>query len=374
MEIQRIGRWLGLAALLLATAGCQRDDGKLRVAFVTNNAEDFWSMAEKGTSQAEADINAANKDFQVVVDFRKPPTGNSSEQQEIIENLLGKGIKGLAVSPNNAANMVPFYKKVVAKKVALVMQDNDLPNNDHALRQCYIGTQNYHAGLAAGKLVIEACPEGGKIAIFVGKADAQNAIERRQGVLDYLADPDPKHLNHKEMGEVTPWDATDKKIGKFVLVDTRIDEASGKKCQESAENLLGRHPDVACLIGLWEYNPPALLRAIKQSRINKAPKVVAFDENLQTLEGIMSDDCYATVVQNPYEFGYQSIKFLVGAARGKKTEELLKGLKDSRTGADLPADAKNRVFVPHRVITKANVDAFDAEVRKLKGVTPRVQK
>jgi ribose transport system substrate-binding protein len=374
MQIKRIGRWLGFVGMLLAAAGCQRDDGKLRVAFLSNNAEDFWSMAEKGTAQAETDINAANKDFQVAVEFRKPPNGNSSEQQEMMENLLGKGIKGIAVSPNNAANMVPFYRdKVVAKKVTLVMQDNDLPEKDHALRQCYIGTQNYHAGLAAGKLVAEACPDGGKIAIFVGKPDAQNAIERRQGVLDYLADPDPKHLNHKEMGEVTPWEETNKKFGKFVLVDTRIDEVSPKKCQESAEDLLGKHPDVACLVGLWEYNPPALLRAIKQSRIAKAPKVVAFDESLQTLEGIMSHDCYATVVQNPYEFGYQSIKFLVGAARGKKTEELLKGLKDSRTGVEIPTDAKNRVLIPYRVINKENVDAFDVEVRKLKGAAPRAQ-
>jgi hypothetical protein len=32
------------------------------------------------------------------------------------------------------------------------------------------------------------------------------------------------------------------------------------------------------------------------------------------------------------------------------------------------------VFIPYRVITQANVDAFDTEVRKLKGVAPRVQK
>jgi ribose transport system substrate-binding protein len=370
MRSKRFWYGLGTALVLLAISGCPRNsgDGKLRVAFLSNNAHDFWSMAETGTRQAEADINTQNKDFQVAVEFRKPPKGNAAEQQEMIENLLGKGIKGIAISPNNAANMVPFYRdKVVARKVALVMQDNDLPEKDFALRECYIGTQNYRAGLAAGKLVVEACPDGGKIAVFVGKPDAQNAIERRQGVLDYLADPNPKHLDAKEMGDVTPWDAVNARVGKYVLADTRIDEVSAPKCQEMAEDLLGKHPDLACLVGLWEYNPPALLRAIEQSKLTKVPKVVAFDENFQTLDGIKSGACYATVVQNPYEFGYQSVQFLVGMARGKKTDDLLKGLKDSRTGAPLVADDKHRVFIPHRIITKDNVGPFYDEVKKLKG-------
>lgn len=368
MQITHFGRWLTLAGLLLAATGCHHDDGKLQVAVVSNNAEDFWSMAEKGTRQAETDINKDNKDFQVSAVFKKPPRGTENEQQEIIEQLIGKGIKGIAISPNNAANMIPFYRdKIVARKIGLVMQDNDLPEKDLALRQCYIGTHNYRAGLEVGKLVAEACPDGGKIAIFVGKADSQNAIERRQGVLDYLAEPNPKRIDMGELGDLTPWDATNKPVGKFVLVDSRIDEVDPKKCQERAEDLLAKHPDTACLIGLWEYNPPALLRAVKQSKLAKSPQIVAFDEAFQTLDGVKTGECYATVVQNPYEFGYQSVKVLVALARGKQIDDILKGLKDSKTGAALAADGKNRVFIPHRVITKDNVGPFYDEVKKLKG-------
>ena len=53
----------------------------------------------------------------------------------------------------------------------------------------YIGTHNYRAGRAVGELVTKAVPKGGKFAIFVGKMDVANAVERRQGVLDYLAGP-----------------------------------------------------------------------------------------------------------------------------------------------------------------------------------------
>ena len=66
----------------------------------------------------------------------------------------------------------------------LITQDNDAPRTR---RKLYLGTDNYEAGKAVGKLVKEAMPEGGTIAIFVGQPDPINAKERRQGVLDELA-------------------------------------------------------------------------------------------------------------------------------------------------------------------------------------------
>jgi ribose transport system substrate-binding protein len=236
------------------------------------------------------------------------------------------------------------------------MQDNDVP--DPTARRCYIGTNNYVAGRAVGELVTTAAPEGGKIAIFVGRMDAQNAIERRQGVLDYLMDPKSEQ---KELDKQTPSDAVDLKLGdKYVLVVTKTDEVSAEKCQDHARQLLLQHPDIVCLVGLWAYNPPALIRAAtKAKQQNRAVKatVIGFDEDYQTLDGIKNGDVFATVVQNPYEFGYQSIKILAGLARGD--ESVLKNRSD--------IDAQGRIFIPHRIIAKDNVDEFYAQLKQLKG-------
>jgi len=62
-------------------------------------------------------------------------------------------------------------------------------------------------------------------------------------------------------------------------------------------------------------------------------------------------------VQNPHQFGYQSIKVLASIAQGK--EDIL------RTWPGI--EAGNRIYIPHRVITKENVDAFEAEVKKILG-------
>lgn len=340
----------------LAFMGCQENSAnkksdqaggaeklaKPKVAFVSNNAYQFWTFAEKGAQKAAAE-------FDVEMAFKKPENGTVPVQQQILEDLITQGYSGVAVSPNEPANTLSFYKNKVAKKMALVMTDNDLP--DPTARKCYIGTHNYRAGREAGELVKKAFPKGAKLAIFVGKADSPNAVERRQGVLDFLAGKDQKNL-----GAVTSFADTDVDLGNgFTLLSTQIDESKEPICQAKAEDLLNKHPEVECLVGLWEYNPPALLRAVRNA---KGPqKIVAFDENDQTLNGIKSGAVVGTIVQNPYEFGYQSIKVLAALAKGG--DDVLK---------TWPGMEKNNcIFVPVRVITKDNVEAFEAEVKKLLG-------
>src|SRR5205085_142771 len=156
------------------------------VAFVTNNPAAFWTIAQRGTEKAA-------KEFNVDVAFKRPPSGNAADQQRLLEDLLTTGIEGVAISPNDSANLVGFLKNEVAAKVPLICVDSDVP--DPSARRCYLGTHNYRAGRAAGALVEKAAPQGGRIVIFVGKMDVQNAIERRQGVRDFLAG---KH--QQEMG------------------------------------------------------------------------------------------------------------------------------------------------------------------------------
>jgi ribose transport system substrate-binding protein len=146
-----------------------------KVGFVSNNPFEFWNIAEAGTRKAA-------EEFNVEVLFRRPNNGSAAEQKQIIEDLLSKGVKAIAVSVIDPENQVDFLNQV-ADQVPLITQDNDAPKSR---RKCYIGTDNVAAGRAVGKMVKEVLPEGGTIGIFVGSADALNAKQRRQGVLEEL--------------------------------------------------------------------------------------------------------------------------------------------------------------------------------------------
>lgn len=313
-----------------ATAGGAKSAGDgATVAFISNNPFEFWTIARRGTEKAA-------KEFNVTCEFHMPAQGTPAEQRQIIEDLLSKGVQGIAISPNDAENQASFLNEV-AERVPLLTQDSDLPPGSKRL--CYIGTNNYEAGKAAGKLVRQAMPNGGRVVIYVGKLDVQNAMERRQGVLDELAGKE---------------DAEGPELGKYTLLDTMTDDASQEKCKANVEDTLVKHgenPETLCLVGLWAYNPPAMLAAVQGANLQDKVKIVGFDENEETLQGIIDGHIIGTVVQNPFEFGYQAVKLLSAIARGDKSVIPEGGI----------------MYIDHRVITSENVKEFRDELRKLKG-------
>ncbi len=80
-------------------------------------------------------------------------------------------------------------------------------------------------------------------------------------------------------------------------------------------------------------------------------RVVAFDEHEETLQAIIDGEMHGTVVQNPYEYGRQSVRILAGLTRGQSLAEL--GVPE--TGF---------LNIQARQIRKDNVAEFWAELKK----------
>ena len=291
-------------------------EAPIRVAFVTNNASDFWKIAQAGTKKAVAELGCE-------VLFRIPPTGTAQEQQQIVQDLITMGVSGIAISPKDPENQTAMLNKAAAS-VNLVTQDSDAPNSD---RLCYIGTDNYQAGVAAGELIEKTLPDGGKIMLFVGTLDAQNAQDRRKGIEDTL-----KETN-------------------IEIVDTRTDETDRGKAKANAQDALVKHPDLACLVGLWSYNGPAILNGVASSGKLGKVKIICFDEEDAALQGVKDGHIAGTIVQQPFEFGYQSVKLLAALAEGDRSM--------------VPED--KRIIIPVRTIARADVDAFWAELKRQTG-------
>jgi ribose transport system substrate-binding protein len=307
----------GLTGLLILACSKGTGEKKTKLAFVTNNASDFWTIARKGVEQADKELPA------VEVEFRIPADGTAAEQKRIVDDLLAKGIAGMAISPVDPDNQTQLINEA-AKQALVVTQDSDAPKSDRAF---YIGTDNHAAGLQAGELIKEALPQGGKIMIFVGKIDARNAQERYQGIKDAL------------------------KGSKVEIIDVRTDDTDRIRAKSNASDTLVKYSDVAALVGLWSYNGPAILNAVTDAGKVGQVKIICFDEEDETLAGIKSGAIQATVVQQPYEFGYQSMQMMSKYLAGDKS-----GIPPGK-----------QIFVPTLIIKKETVDAFIDKTNKLRG-------
>ena len=290
---------------------------KFRVAFVTNNASDFWTIARKGCEAADAELN------DVDVEFKIPSDGTAAEQRRIIDDLLAKGVAGIAISPVDPTNQTPMINDI-AKQVLVVTQDSDAPDSNRA---CYIGTDNTAAGRQAGALIKEVLPQGGKIMVFVGKMDARNAQERFAGIKETLQG------------------------SKVEIIDVRTDDTDHVRAKANVADTLVKYPDVAGLVGLWSYNGPAILNAVKDAGKVGQIKIVCFDEEDETLTGVNDGAIFGTVVQQPYEFGYQSVHLLAKVLGGDRSV--------------IPANKQK--IVSTLIIKKGDVDAFRTKLNQLRG-------
>ena len=131
----------------------------------------------------------------------------------------------------------------------------------------------------------------------------------------------------------------------------RTDNTDRVRAKSNAADTLVNYPDIAALVGLWSYNGPAIVGAVRDAGKVGKVKIIAFDEEDETLNGIRDGAIYATVVQQPFEFGYQSMKLMAKILDGDRS--------------DIPAS--KQIFVPTLAIKKEQVEEFARKINQLRG-------
>jgi ribose transport system substrate-binding protein len=323
-------RWIrvGLAAAAASVAlagGCKKGSDTasggggakpVTLAFVTNNASDFWTYARAGTRKAMAETPG------LTVDFEIPSHGEAADQKQVLQAMLAKGVDGVAISPVDPPHETEILNDV-AKRAVLFCQDSDAPKTNRA---CYVGTDNIAAGRQAGEQLKLALPNGGKVMAFVGRKDAQNAHDRFQGLSEALAGSN------------------------ITIVDEKTDEEDRMKAKQNVQEAIVNTPDVAGFVGLWSYNGPAIVAAVRDAKKIGQIKIVCFDEEAQTLAAVKAGEIECTIVQQPYEFGRMSMEIMAKVVRGDSSA--------------IPPS--KQIFVATKVITKGDVDAYTAKLAEEK--------
>jgi ribose transport system substrate-binding protein len=104
------------------------------------------------------------------------------------------------------------------------------------------------------------------------------------------------------------------------------------------------------MVGLYGYNGPACLKVLDELNKLDDIMIVAFDEHEETLEGVAKGQIRATVVQNTFQYGYESVRLLKTWSSGKEHLEPLRG-----TGY---------MYLPCEIVTKDNVAEHRANLTK----------
>ena len=177
--------------------------------------------------------------------------------------------------------------------------------------------------MQAGEIAKKALPDGGKCMGFVGLLGADNAVERIAGFRKAVEGSNVE------------------------LVDVRGDEIDFARARSNVDDVLAANPEINCMVGFYSYNSPKIYEALQAAGKLGQITVIAFDEDPITLGAVREGYFAGTIVQQPYEWGYQGMKLMAKYLEGDKSGIPENGL----------------IIIPTVVIDKDNVDAFEADLK-----------
>ena len=218
----------------------------------------------------------------------RPLKGEVAEQQRFLEDIMVQGFDGMAVSPINPDAMTPLLDRVAAKMPVIVPR----------LRRAQVEAQGRTSARTTSRPASRRA--AGDRRAEGRWATSARARSRCSSVASTCRTPSSAAGHRGDAGQgAGPRDPAG--------VPGRHRPRQAKK---NVEDALARYPDLVLAIGIWSYNGPSLAGAVRASSRKDKPVIVAFDEDEETLKAVEDGLIYATIVQKPFEFGYQSMKVL----------------------------------------------------------------
>ncbi|MEH6725178.1 MAG: sugar-binding protein [Hyphomicrobiales bacterium] len=302
-----------IAALTIAVATPSFAQDKPSLAFVVNAASDFWKLAEAGVAAAQKELPGYD------LQFRYPAQGTAALQNALMDDLVAAGTDAIMISSVDPKTSIDAFNRI-AGQIPLFTTDSDAPDSK---RIAYLGSSNTLAGVQAGEIAVGALPNGAKCMGFVGFLGADNAVERIAGFRKAVEGSG------------------------IELVDVRGDDVDFARARSNVDDVLAAMPEIDCMVGFYSYNPPMIYEALQASGKLGEVTVIAFDEDPISLGAVREGTFAGTVVQDPYQWGYQGMHLMA----------------DFLTGDTSGVPEDGLIIVPTKIIDQSNVDAFEAELK-----------
>lgn len=284
---------LGGLALVAATVSPALAQDPVKIGFITKFPVPFYT-AMSDSAKAYA---AANPGIEII--YGEGTSATDIEGQiALIESMVTQGVQGIAITPVDPTVSAALDKAIADAGIKVVLMDNSIPN--WTGQTSLATTNNYNAGVIAGKALATMLKDGDTLGILEGVPGVPALDDRVNGMLEGLA-----------------------------AVKVNIVGRGATNCTEElginvADDLLTANPDLKAIYAAC--GPPAAgaAKAIENAGIaDDAITLVGFDFCCGEEEALKSGTEDASVAQFPSKMAELGVEALVKAIRGEKVESLI---------------------------------------------------
>jgi ribose transport system substrate-binding protein len=245
---------------------------------------EFFNWSYAGFQDAARTVGATTE-------LQGPADWDASAEARAVDQLVAKGVKGIAVTAGDADTLTSAIDASMKAKVPILTFDSDSPKSKRLL---FVGTNNYNAGYQAGLAVAKLLGDKARV-----------GISRIPGL---------DSINHRVAGFT---DALKKMAPGAQIVTEVNDEGDLQKAEPVNTAMLQAHPEIN-VIFCGHGNPAtgalAATRNVGRDKGDNKVHVVAWAIDVPILQGVENGDYGMTVAQNPYMMGVQSFWQLWSAA------------------------------------------------------------
>jgi ABC-type sugar transport system substrate-binding protein len=244
---------------------------------------------------------------------------DNAKQAANVETLVARHVDLILVCSSSPTAVIPAIKQANRAGIPVMALNAQLsPGADLVT---YIGASDFQYGQGEGKLIVQALPKGGKIAIELGPLGDTPQVERLKGIKDVLK-------SHHDIK----------------IVATPVDNFKNSENLSVTQDLLSKYPkgklDAIVAEGPEMYVGAQYARKVGRNEL----RFIAGDYSKQVEAAITSGALYGTVNQSPV---------LEGKLGAQYAKYWLTGQKDKVK--------QPNYYIPLPLITKDNVDADPAE-------------
>jgi ribose transport system substrate-binding protein len=305
---------VGAALVALAVAGPAAAQQKKTLAVVVKGLDNpFFTVLGDGCAL----WNKENPKSEYTCLYTGPASSaDEAGEVKLVEDLINKGVAGIAISPSNAPAMANMLK-AKAPKMPIMTIDADLAAADRSLRKTYLGTNNYDMGVLMAKHLKGLKPKGGTVCMQLGNVAADNINARAAGFRDTIA-------GKKGLTKLNGDGGWTEVAGCPLFTNDQIDLAN----QQMAD-VFTKNPklDAFILVGGWaQFGPQAYAQVTDQVMAKLKSKdliIIAGDTLPPQLAALKAGRSHAQIGQRPFEMGHRAPAVLIDLIKGTKVADPL---------------------------------------------------
>ena len=285
------------------------------VSFVVAGASDPFFITQRCGAEAAA------QRYDVNLSFQGPTAPDYQQELKSFSAEVVKNPDAMVVVPFNPTAFLAPVRNAVAKGIPVVLNNGTLSQDGVGTRQ-YVTDETALGALAARGLA-EQIGEQGEVAILAFRSDVPPIQKRIEGFKEGL-----------------------KAYPNIRLVSLQYSNDEAAKAASQVGGMLQAHPQLKGIFATDTTNTQSAASAIKGNGKSGDVKLIGYDASPQEIQALKDGTVQALVAQNPYEYGFETVKYAAEVARRQA---------EASTGADFTH------MIGGKVITRDNVDDADVQ-------------